>query len=75
MALDLAGGLIARSVRTRTGEYGVDIADGSGNSFAVYVVVFWSVGKGERMDLSRFSAAPGTHLSGNSFKSQGDFPA
>jgi hypothetical protein len=27
------------------------------------------------LDLSRFSAAPGAHLSGDPFKSQGAFPA
>jgi hypothetical protein len=27
------------------------------------------------VDLSRFSAAPGAHLSGDPFKSQGAFPA
>jgi hypothetical protein len=27
------------------------------------------------LDLSRFSAAPGAHLSGDLFKSQGAFPA
>mgnify|MGYP006939814213 CR=1 FL=1 len=27
------------------------------------------------VDLSRFSAAPGSHLSGDPFKSQGTFPA
>jgi|GEM_PF-4590056 len=27
------------------------------------------------LDLSRFSAAPSTHLSGYSFKRQGTFPA
>jgi len=29
----------------------------------------------EIMDLSRFSAAPRSHLSGNPFESQGAFPA
>jgi hypothetical protein len=29
----------------------------------------------DTLDLSRFSAAPGAHLSGDPFKSQGAFPA
>jgi hypothetical protein len=29
----------------------------------------------QKVDLSRFSAVPGAHLSGDSFKSQGAFPA
>ncbi len=56
----------------RIAEYDYDSAAGTSTLLREYI---WMDGVPVAVDLSRFSAAPSSHLSGKSFESQGAFPA